>query len=84
MGFGFLLVSIFAEIRDKLLITKALTYAGLVLILSSLVFILISKFVVDYSGVNALRLIASSMMLLIYLGTFLVSFFRASKAILVE
>ena len=81
LGFGLLLIGIFAEAKDKMLITRSLTYAGILIAISSIAFVPISELVTDYYGVVGLGLVATSMMLLIYLGTFLVSFFRASKAV---
>ncbi len=81
LGIGLLLVGTFAEAKDKMLVTRSLTYAGILILASSIAFVPISKLVTDYYGVIALGLIATSMMLLIYLGVFLVTFFRASKAV---
>ncbi len=81
LGIGFLLVGIFAELKDKTLVTRPLTYAGILITVSSIVLVLMSGFVTDYYGVLALGLIATSMMLLIYLGAFLLAFFRSSKAV---
>ncbi|ADC65162.1 hypothetical protein Ferp_1000 [Ferroglobus placidus DSM 10642] len=65
---------------NPLYIAVCLTYAGVSIILSSSIFFPLSNFVVDYYGVIALGLIASSIMLLIYLGAFLISFFKAGKS----
>lgn len=81
LGIGFLLTGIFAEAKDEMLVTKSLTCAGISILASSMAFVPLSKLVTNYYGVVALGLIATSMMLLIYLGVFLLTFFRASKAV---
>ena len=82
LGIGFLLVGIFAEAKDEMLVTKSLTNAGTLMLASSIAFVPVSKLVTDYYRVIALGLIATSIMLLIYLGVFLVTFSERVKRFL--
>lgn len=81
LGVGLLLFGLFTESKDEWLVANTSTHAGISMILSSLAFIPLASLVTDYYGVMALSLIASSIMLLVYLGAFLFSFFKASKSI---
>ena len=80
LGFGLILLGVSAELRDKLLTTRTITLSGIAISASSAIFIPLSGLVTSCSGVMALNMIAGSMMMLIYFGSFLVSFFRATKA----
>ena len=80
LGFGLILLGISAELRDRLLTTRTITLSGIAIAASSSVFIPLSGLVTCYRDVMALNMIAGSMMILIYFGSFFVSFFRATKA----
>ncbi len=74
LGVGLLLFGLFSKSKDEWLVTNTLTYAGISMILSSLAFIPLANLVTDYYEMLAFQLIASSIMLLMYLEAFLFIF----------
>ena len=84
LGVGLLLFGLFSESKDEWLVTNTSTHVGISMIQSSLAFIPLANLVIGYYGVMALQLVASSIMLLIYLGAFLFIFRSMTEGDLVK
>lgn len=75
LGFGLLLYGIYAE-RDEI---RAMPYAGISMILSSLILIPLSNLPMNNNNILASGLICTSLMILIYFATAIYVFFKAHK-----
>ena len=80
LGIGLALYGLYSERDSEYLAVRATFYVGVVITLTSLVFIPLSKLPVS-DIVAALGLLAISMMLLIYLSAAVYIFFKAEKII---
>lgn len=79
LGFGLLLCGLYAERGSQLI--KTMPYAGILIILTSLILIPISKMPMNANTVIAAGLLCNSMMLLIYFATAIYVFFKAQRVI---
>ena len=80
LGFGLLFNSIYSERKDKHLVTKTMSYAGILIILTSTIFLLIPTLGNAVTAIAA-GLLGVSMMILIYLLCALYTFFKAQRVI---
>ncbi len=77
LGFGLLLCGLYAE-RGLI---RVMPYAGILIILTSLVLIPISKMPMNVNTVLAAGLLCNSMMMMIYFATAIYVFFKAQRVI---
>ena len=78
LGFGLLFCGLYAE-RKPLI--RAMTYAGVLIIVSSVILYPISTFPMNFDIVMASGLLCISMMMLIYFITAMYIFFKAEKIV---
>jgi len=81
LGVAFLLIGAFIERKDEMLVTKTMLPAGISILATSIPLALLCESVKDYYGVMAVGLIATALMLTIYLICALYSFFKSYKAL---
>ncbi len=81
LGVALVLVGIFIERRDEILVTKTMLPAGILTLLTSVPLELLCREVRSYCDVVAAGLIASALMLSIYTACALYGFFRGHKAL---
>ena len=81
LGFGLLLAGIYAERKDKYLITKTMSYTGFAIVLTSTIFLPLSSFNTTFTEVIASNMLAVSMTLLIYFVTATYLFFKAQRVV---
>jgi len=81
LGVAFVAVGVYAERKDKTLVTKTTLPAGIAMILTTISLAVLCKYVKDYTDVLAVGLIATAMMLTIYLICGLYSFFKSYEVL---
>jgi len=77
LGVAFVAVGVYAERKDEMLVTKTMLPAGIAMVLTTIPLAVLCKYVKDYTDVLAVGLIATAMMLIIYLICGLYSFFKS-------
>jgi len=80
LGFGLLFCGLYAE-RNEYISVRAMPYAGVAIIATSVVFIQLAKLPMNYDTVIATGLLAVSMMLMVYLFTAIYVFFKAQRVV---
>jgi len=80
LGFGLLLAGLYAERGENYPIRSA-TYGGILIVLTSLILIPVSRLPVNSNVILASGLLCVSLMILIYFAVFIYVFFRAQRVI---
>jgi MFS family permease len=81
LGVAFVVVGVYAERRDEMLVTKTMLPAGIAMILTTIPLVVLCKYVKDYTDVLAVGLIATAMMVMIYLICAIYSFFKGYRVL---
>jgi hypothetical protein len=82
LGIAFTSLGIYVERKDDLLVTKTLLPAGITILLSTAIIVVLGGYVKSYTDVLAVGLIATSMMLIVYLTCAVYSFFKSYRVLL--